>query len=143
MGLNSGLKLFTSQEPDLWEPETEDEVETGQDDEVVLIDYNNGSKLYLQQVEDDQTRDAVALATAQVGNEAQSCHKIIPGFPSLNKLRTQGGGGATPIHSFQPGAFNISPSFFDLKYLQVDAEIQEDREEESKDEDSEEDDTEL
>ena len=28
-------------------------------------------------MEDDQTRDAVALATAQVGIEAQSCHKII------------------------------------------------------------------
>ena len=39
------FKLLNFQEPDLWEPETEDEVETGQDDEVVLIDYNNGSKL--------------------------------------------------------------------------------------------------
>ena len=37
LGFEFRVLTFTSQEPDLWEPETEDEVETGQDEEVVLI----------------------------------------------------------------------------------------------------------
>ena len=47
-------------------------------------------------MEDDQTRDAIALAPAdgqEVGIEAQCCYKIIPGFFSLGTLRTQGGCG--------------------------------------------------
>merc|ERR1719275_577623 len=53
-------RIILQEEPDLWEPETEDEVE--QDEE---------------QVEDGQIRDAVAVATAQDSPlSARSGHRV-------------------------------------------------------------------
>ena len=37
LGSDFRVLTVTSQEPDLWEPETEDEVETGQDEEVSFL----------------------------------------------------------------------------------------------------------
>ena len=86
------FKPTAFQEPDQWEPEADDEAGTGQDEEVGL---RFKSLLTLQQMEGDQTRDAIALAPAadgqEVGIEAQCCYKIIPGFSSLGTIRKQGG----------------------------------------------------
>ena len=43
IGLNSGRLTLTSQEPDQWEPETDDEAGIGEDEEVVLIIIFKGS----------------------------------------------------------------------------------------------------
>ena len=60
-------------------------------------------------MEDNQAWDVGASATA-IGQEVRidfkNIDKPIQGFLFLGTLRTQGGGGATQLHSFQPGGFS-------------------------------------
>ena len=80
-------------------------------------------------MEDNQTRDVGAAATAheqEVRINIQCSDKTIQGFPSLVTLRTQSGcgGGATELHSFQPGGFSSLLHSLFLTNSQVDAEIE-------------------
>ena len=50
--------------------------------------------------------------------------KPIQGFPSLGTLWSGCGGGATQLHSFQPGGFSSLLRSLFLTHSQVDAEIE-------------------
>ena len=60
-------------------------------------------------MEDNRAWDVGASATAigqEVRKNSKNVDKPIQGFLFLGTLRTQGGGGATQLHSFQPGGFS-------------------------------------
>ena len=60
-------------------------------------------------MEDNRAWDVGASATAigqEVRKNSKNFDKPIQGFLSLGTLRTQDGGGATQLHSFQPGGFS-------------------------------------
>ena len=59
-------------------------------------------------MENSQTAASATVHGQEVKINDQCCVKLVLGFPSLGTFRTQGGcgGGATQLHSFQPGGFS-------------------------------------